>query len=581
MKSYCESIYRTVRRHTREVMVGCVGVGGRNPIRIQSMTTTNTRDAALTIDQVMRLADAGCEIVRMTVQGKLEAQCCEKIKNSLLQRGYNIPLVADIHFYPPAALEVIEFVDKVRINPGNFVDPRARFQSIVSSDDCEKERIEEKFSPLIEKCKHLKKPIRLGANLGSLSDRIMSRYGNTARGMVQSALEYARICRKLDFHDLIFSMKASRPAIMIEAYRLLVREMMQLGWDYPLHLGVTEAGEGEDGRIKSAMGIGALLMDGLGDTIRMSLTEDPVCEIDPCRRLIGFAEKRIGLGVDPFVERYREERRFVRPFFHEKGAVVVKSSMQELIEFSISIKNKPDMPDAIWVDSVCPSEVIEPFTDRNIRVFESPSISILFGGLWPKNRPVPEWILYQPTQSPIHETRRLIDDLKERKINVPVIVCLSYRGCEADRIIHAAAEAGAILCDRLVEGICILDDLPIAKKIRLSFDILQSAGLRSTKTEFISCPGCGRTLFDLQSVAECVRQKTGHLPGVKIAIMGCIVNGPGEMADADFGLVGSKPGKLDLYLGKTCIKRDIDIADGPDQLVELITAQGKWLKVGF
>ncbi len=568
MKNYCESIFRTMRRPTREVMVGSVGVGGQNPIRIQSMTTTNTRDVDATIDQVMHLSDAGCQIVRMTVQGKLEAQSCEKIKNGLLQRGYIIPLVADIHFYPPAALLVADFVDKIRMNPGNFVDARANFK-LADYDEAtyesEIERIEEKFSPLVEKCKRLKKSLRIGTNLGSLSDRIMNRYGNTARGMVESALEYARIGRKLDFHEMIFSMKASNPIIMIEAYRSLSFEMMRLGWDYPLHLGVTEAGEGEDGRIKSAIGIGSLLLDGLGDTIRISLTEDPVCEIDPCRRLIDFVEKRMGRGIEPFEENHRDEKRSVRPFLHHNGVVVVKTTNQEW-EALPSNRKEPEMPDAFWIDHLPEF----PVQDRKIPVFDSDSLSILSGGLWPQDIEPPQWILYQPTQSPIHETRRLIDDLKERGIDVPVVLCLSYTCSLEDLIIHAAMEAGAVLCDRLVEGICIVADLPPEEKSKLGFNILQSAGMRSTKTEYISCPGCGRTLFDLQTVARRVREKTANLPGLKIAIMGCIVNGPGEMADADFGLVGSKPGKLDLYHGKTCVKKDIDIADGPDRLLELI-----------
>ena len=572
MNSYCESIFKTKRWPTREVMVGPVGVGGKNPIRIQSMTTTNTRDADATIDQVIRLADAGCHIVRMTVQGKLEAQSCEKIKNVLLQRGYTIPLVADIHFYPPAALMVADFVDKVRINPGNYAHPRALFKTIAIDEisyQSEIDKIEEKFSPLVEKCKRLKKPLRLGSNLGSLSDRVMNRYGDTPRGMVESALEYARICRKLDFHDMIFSMKASRPAIMIEAYRLLVSEMIRLGWDYPLHLGVTEAGEGEDGRIKSAVGIGSLLMDGLGDTIRISLTEDPVAEIDPCRRLIGFIEKRIGQGIEPFVEKHREKRRSAH-YLHRNGSVIARASMQELESLPLPLQTEPDMPDGVWIDSVCQSSVRKRLHEQKIQVIESPSVCVLSGGLLPQNATLPELIFFQPVQSPIHETRRLIDDLKERQIDIPVILSLSYKCSAEDLIIFAAAEAGAILCDRLVEGICIETDLSIKEKSRLGFNILQSVGQRSTKTEYISCPGCGRTLFDIQSVVRRVREKTGNLPGVKIAIMGCIVNGPGEMADADFGLVGSKPGKLDLYHGKTCVKRDIDIVDGPDQLVELL-----------
>ena len=337
MIKYCNSHFKTNRWKTREVMIGSIGIGGNNPVRIQSMTTSSTRDVEATINQAMRLADAGCEIVRVTVQGIKEAEACEAIKNGLIQRNYTIPLVADIHFFPPAAIRVIDFVDKVRVNPGNYVDKRASFR-VIDYDDAsyakEIEKIEEKFTPLVEKCKHLKKAIRIGTNHGSLSDRIMNRYGDTPRGMVESALEFARICRKNDFHDFIFSMKASNPKVMILAYRLLVAEMITLGWDYPLHLGVTEAGEGEDGRIKSAMGIGSLLLDGIGDTIRVSLTEDAWNEIAPCKHLISLAKAyENSKGVAPFEEKYRHietiQRRQVslpkNVAFHRDGTVIVEA----------------------------------------------------------------------------------------------------------------------------------------------------------------------------------------------------------------------------------------------------------------
>ncbi|MBI3900810.1 MAG: (E)-4-hydroxy-3-methylbut-2-enyl-diphosphate synthase, partial [Chlamydiia bacterium] len=310
---YCESIFQTIRRRTREVRVGNIGIGGDNPIRIQSMTTTDTRDVEATGNQILGLAEAGCEIARVTVQGKKEAENCEAIKNFLVTRGCNLPLVADIHFYPPAALMVADFVDKVRINPGNFLDRRASFKKVAYDDvsyHLELERLEEGVTPLVEKCKRLKKAIRIGTNHGSLSDRIMNRFGDTPKGMVESALEFARIFRKLDFHDFLFSMKSSHPVIMIHAYRLLVAEMMQQGWNYPLHLGVTEAGFGVEGRMKSSIGIGALLLDGLGDTIRFSLTEDPVAEIEPARRLIRFFEEKNGNGIAPFEEIGRDPFHF-------------------------------------------------------------------------------------------------------------------------------------------------------------------------------------------------------------------------------------------------------------------------------
>lgn len=338
---YCEAIFQTIRRKTREVMIGSVGVGGNHPVRIQSMTTSSTRNVEATIEQIMRLADVGCEIARVTVQGMKEAEACEHIKNGLVKKGYNIPLVADIHFYPPAALGVADFVDKIRINPGNFIDKRASFK-VIEYDDAsyaaEIAKIEEKFTPLVEKCKRLKKVLRIGTNHGSLSDRIMNRYGDTPQGMVESALEFTRVCRQNDFHDLVFSMKSSNPQVMIQAYRLLVAEMIKLGWDYPLHLGVTEAGEGEDGRIKSAMGIGALLLDGIGDTIRVSLTEDPWQEIDPCKRLVQFAKSYENQGVAPFTESHRHiqeiKRRTVtfptNVSMHRSGTVMLSASSQDM-----------------------------------------------------------------------------------------------------------------------------------------------------------------------------------------------------------------------------------------------------------
>ena len=380
MENYCSSIFRSTRLLTREVRVGEVAVGGKNPIRIQSMTTSNTRDIQATIAQIIRLADAGCEIARVTVQGKKEAEALAGIKNGLLARGYKIPLVADIHFYPPAAFLAAEAADKIRINPGNFIDRRASFR-VIEYDDAayalELTRLEEEFAPLVEKCKRLKKAMRIGVNHGSLSDRIMNRYGDSPSGMVESALEFARVCRKYDYHEFIFSMKASNPIVMIEAYRRLSAEMIRLGWNYPLHLGVTEAGEGEDGRIKSAMGIGALLLDGLGDTIRISLTEDPWDEIDPCRRLISFIEERQGVGIEPFEEEERG-RKLPAPF-HPDGDV-------------ISLDKEP--PGGGY---------------------------LLKGGLLPEGVQVP-YILFKPAVSLLHETRRLIADLKKRNLQIPVIL---------------------------------------------------------------------------------------------------------------------------------------------------------------
>lgn len=488
---YCESIYKTIRRPTREVMVGKVGIGGDNPIRVQSMTTSQTRDVEATVEQILKLVDYGCEIARVTVQGKKEAEACEWIKNTLVQRGCDIPLVADIHFYPPAALMVADFVDKVRINPGNYLDRRATFRSLEYSDasyQAEIERIHEGFGPLVEKCRKRNIALRIGTNHGSLSDRIMNRYGDTPIGMVESALEYAKVARTHDFHNLIFSMKASNVLTMVEAYRRLSAAMYELEWDYPMHLGVTEAGDGEDGRVKSAMGIGALLLDGIGDTIRVSLTEDPWHEIEICKQLVRLFEDYEGMGVAPFLETRRT------PFASQKQAVIL------------------------------PGEAATEVT---------------------------------LTEPRLHQGRAYF----EAKGHQESFILKMSEG--KDHTIRASAELGALLIDGIGNGVD-------AGNPELSLRLLQAARLHMSKTEYIACPGCGRTLFNLQEVTQKIRQRTEHLPGVKIAVMGCIVNGPGEMADADVGYVGSKSGMVDLYVGKECVERNIPENEAVDRLVDLL-----------
>lgn len=606
--NYCPSHFRSIRFKTRSVLVGNIGVGGDNPIRLQSMTTSNTRDVDATIDQIMRLADRGCEIARVTVQGKKEAESCEAIKNGLVQRGYTIPLVADIHFYPPAAMLVADFADKVRINPGNFVDKRASFKVIEYDDasyNLEIQKIEEAFTPLVLKCKKLKKAMRIGTNHGSLSDRIMNRYGDTPKGMVESAFEFTRVCRKLDFHDIIFSMKASNPLIMIQAYRLLVHEMMKEGWNYPLHLGVTEAGEGEDGRVKSAIGIGSLLLDGLGDTIRVSLTEDPWEEIDPCQRLVRFQNSYLGKGVEPFVEKHRDfqklERRQVSftsnlPL-HRDGSVFLQVSSQDLLEddffakigckiqFGKPIKTHSTI-DGIYLDPLPKTEAAKKTVDTlqklgiNVLSSNHPGVAKITSEQGWENLIVapPELILLNPTANRLHVARKFIDWAKEQNIKAPVILAFSYSCDIHDLIIQASAEMGCLLSDGLGEGLLIQAKCDLNKLYSLSFNILQGCRMRTIKTDFISCPGCGRTLFDLQQVSRRIRERTSHLPGVKIAIMGCIVNGPGEMADADFGYVGSKPDKVDLYVGKTCVEKDISFSEADEKLIQLIKAHGRWVE---
>ncbi len=576
-------------------MVGNVGVGGDNPIRIQSMTTSDTRDVDATVEQIIRLADVGCEIARVTVQGKKEAEACAGIKEGLVKRGYTIPLVADIHFYPPAAMLVAEYADKVRINPGNFVDKRASFQKIIYDDTSyreELERLEEKFSPLVEKCKRLKKAMRIGTNHGSLSDRIMNYYGDSPRGMVESALEFTRVCRKLDYHDIIFSMKASNTQVMIEAYRLLVAEMIKLGWDYPLHLGVTEAGEGEDGRVKSSIGIGSLLLDGLGDTIRVSLTEDPWLEIDPCKRLVAFAQSYEGKGITSFEEKGRILGKFERrpaaieSPLHRDGSVVVTVSEEEIAAPSfysdLGCKMQLNRPikDSGTVDAIITASThpkLAKLKEIGIGIVANPHIvSEDEKSYLPLLKNKPSFTVFSPSSNYLHNSRKFFEWLKLHRIDVPVLLDFRYSCSEQDLVIAAAAEYGSLLCDGLGEGIILRAPISLVSRRSLSFAILQGARMRSSKTEFISCPGCGRTLFDLQTVAAKIRLRTAHLPGVKIAIMGCIVNGPGEMADADFGYVGSLPGKIDLYVGRERVEKNIPMEEADERLVSLIKQHGRW-----
>lgn len=524
-----------MRWKTSIVNVGKVGVGGDNPVRIQSMTTSNTRDVKGTVDQILKLQDVGCEIVRVTVQGKKEAEACGEIKNELVRLKCDLPLVADIHFYPPAAMLVADFVDKVRINPGNFVDTRAIFKKIVYNDELyakEAAKIEEEFLPLVEKCKKRGIAMRIGTNHGSLSDRIMNRYGDTPFGMVESAFEFARVCRKYDYHNFLFSMKASNPKVMIEAYRLLVTEMVKVGWNYPLHLGVTEAGNGEDGRIKSAVGIGSLLLDGLGDTIRVSLTEDPWDEIDPCKRLIAYAQKKAKLRIPEVSVEKREVTIDESTGLHPHGTVIT-NKLDALAKGAMIISgNAPET----WKEIILKK---------------------------------PPYILLE------HFNREFFAWLRAEKIRAPVILMAKYNVSPEDLVIVASMELGSYLIDGLGEGVCIIAP---AQSKEFGLNILQACRMRSFKTDFIACPGCGRTLFELQTVTNRIKEKTGHLPGVKIAIMGCIVNGPGEMADADFGYVGSRPGKIDLYVGKTCVEKNIDFSDAETKLIDLIKAHGKWVE---
>ncbi|XP_028808019.1 4-hydroxy-3-methylbut-2-en-1-yl diphosphate synthase (ferredoxin), chloroplastic isoform X2 [Neltuma alba] len=662
-QKYCESLHKTVRRKTSTVMVGNVAIGSQHPIRVQTMTTTDTKDVAATVEQVMKIADQGADLVRITVQGKKEADACFEIKNSLVQKNYNIPLVADIHFAPSVAMRVAECFDKIRVNPGNFADRRAQFEKLeYTEEDYEKEleHIERVFTPLVEKCKKYGRAMRIGTNHGSLSDRIMSYYGDSPRGMVESAFEFARICQKLDFHNFVFSMKASNPVVMVQAYRLLVAEMHVQGWNYPLHLGVTEAGEGEDGRMKSAIGIGTLLQDGLGDTIRVSLTEPPEKEIDPCRRLanLGMKASELQKGVEPFEEKHRHyfdfQRRSgqlptqkegeevdYRGVLHRDGSVLMSVSldqlkMPELLYKSLAAKLVVGMPfkDLATVDSILLRE-LPPADDAEARLALERLIDISMGVITPLSeqltKPLPNAmalvnlkelstgahkLLPQGTRlvvsvrgdesyeeleilkgvdvtmllhdlpyaedkiSRVHAARRLFEYLADNSLNFPVIHHINYPiGIHRDDlVIGAGANAGALLVDGLGDGVLLeAPDKDLDFLRDTSFNLLQGCRMRNTKTEYVSCPSCGRTLFDLQEISAEIREKTSHLPGVSIAIMGCIVNGPGEMADADFGYVGGAPGKIDLYVGKTVVKRGIAMEGATDALIDLIKEHGRWV----
>jgi len=574
---YCKEIYRTKRWVTREVKVGDVGVGGENPIRIQSMTTSDTKNVENTTEQIMRLSDVGCEIARVTVQGKKEALACAQVKDTLIQKGYKIPLVADIHFYPPAAMLVVESVDKVRINPGNFVgfgkSPQPSTAYDANQYMAEIHRLEDALSPLVERCLSLRRAMRIGVNHGSLSERIMNRYGDTPRGMVESALEPAHICRKLGYHNFIFSMKASNPRVMIQAYRLLVAEMMRLGWNYPLHLGVTEAGDGEDGRVRSSLGIGALLLDGLGDTLRVSLTEDPWQEIDPCRRLILLAESYLGRGTSPFVEIYRDiskiERRDVHiaPPLYRDGSVIAARMVREGAKADAYFSGEEIMCEGRSI-SVIPIEKLSATHDGVVYIKDGDP------ALWSKLlKHSVAWVLLEMTQSILHQGRLFFEWIRGVGLDLPVILVGNYPGDEEDVIIRSSAEIGALLVDGLGEGVMLKTDFDASP---LSFNILQACRMRCTKTEFVACPGCGRTLFNLQEVTRRIRSRISHLSGVKIAIMGCVVNGPGEMADADFGYVGSGRDKIDLYVGKACVEKNIHFSDAEAKLIELIKRHGRW-----
>jgi (E)-4-hydroxy-3-methylbut-2-enyl-diphosphate synthase len=567
------------RRPSRAVRVGQVGIGGDNPVRVQSMLTCDTMDTAACVRDTVELAAAGCEIVRITAPTVKDARNLEAIRDGLRARGCDVPLVADIHFKPDAALESAKWVEKVRINPGNYADSK-KFAVREYTDEqyaAEIGRIREKFAPLVALCRERGVAMRIGTNHGSLSDRIMNRYGDTPLGMVESALEFARIARDLDYHEFVFSMKASNPKVMIEAYRLLASRLAAEGddWNYPIHLGVTEAGDGEDGRIKSAVGIGSLLADGIGDTIRVSLTEDSVHEIPVARELAAlFAGDCEGwmdgeeLPFDPFSYARRAASRLVLGRIplggEEVPRVVVTRRHYDAVAHKLSGLGD-FQPELVYED--LPVVELDPRDREGLARFNAqPGVSLVTvrDGL---DIPVIAAFRLLAARIGVRHPILLKDSLDPRPDpQTPFVRTL----------LAASARLGSLLCDGIGDAVLLRTEDAPGQTLRLAYNILQAVGARIFKTDYVACPSCGRTLFNLQETTARIKSATAHLKGVKIAIMGCIVNGPGEMADADFGYVGGAPGKVNLYVGKKPVKFNIPEAEAVERLVDLIKEHGRW-----
>jgi (E)-4-hydroxy-3-methylbut-2-enyl-diphosphate synthase len=580
--NYCDNPYQYQRRLTREVRVGRVGIGGANPIRVQSMITCDTMDTEASIAQTIELAEVGCEIVRITAPTVKDSANLQNIVRGLRERRCEVPIVADIHFKPEAAMEAAKWVEKVRINPGNYADSK-KFKILEYTDEqyaAELERIRERFTPLVKLCKELGRAMRIGTNHGSLSDRIMNRYGDTPLGMVESALEFARIARDLDYHAFVFSMKSSNPKVMINAYRLLVARLAEEGedWNYPIHLGVTEAGEGEDARIKSAIGIGSLLQDGIGDTIRVSLTEDSIHEIPVARALVAMIATRSSnlqvpsskseISFDPFsyLRRPTEtiERDGVRVGGEELMRVVVRQDTFDKVAHKID--RLGDYKPEIVYENARVSE-IDPRDDdavARLNATDEPQIVTVRDDV---DLPVITGFRLLAAKVAARHPILLKDELGRMK---------GEGGAFLRTLLNAATNIGSLLCDGIGDAVLIQGEEAPGQALRLSYNILQAAGSRIFKTDYVACPSCGRTLFNLQTTTARIKAATLHLKGVKIAIMGCIVNGPGEMADADFGYVGGAPGKVNLYVGKTAVKFNIPEAEAVERLQDLIREHGKW-----
>lgn len=544
------------RRATWPVKVGNVTIGGDNPVRLQSMTSTSTMDTDGSVAQIKRIADAGAEIVRLTAQGVREAENLAEISARLRADGCSVPLVADIHFNPRAAFAAASRVEKVRINPGNFVDPGRVFKKIDYTDEeysAEIEKIEEGLVPLLDICREHSTALRIGVNHGSLSDRIMSRYGDTPAGMVESALEFLRVCLRHDFRDVVISIKASNVCVMVETVRRLVDAMAREDMHFPLHLGVTEAGDAEDGRIKSAIGIGSLLAEGIGDTIRVSLSEEPECEIEPATGIVKFITSlssgpevaAVTVGED--YDSYKPSRRKSR-WTDRLPQVVGLDIDPDSLSGALALKAE---------DGIAPELIEELKADSDRVVVLGSEVSNALGHL-----------------------RAFLTVLKSEGVENPVIVCRDYTGLsEQERTIAASVEFGSLLLAGFADGVWIKASGESRERLTaLALNILQATRLRISKTEFISCPGCGRTLYDLQSTLREIKAATSHLKGLKIGVMGCIVNGPGEMADADYGYVGAAAGKISLYKGKECIEKNIPAEEAISHLVSLIKANGDWVE---
>ena len=631
---YCLDYLTRKRIETIDVSIGNLKMGGANPIRLQSMTTTDTMDTEKSVEQSIRMIDAGCELVRLTAPSKNEAENLGKIREELLRKGYSTPLVADIHFTPNAAEIAARLVEKVRVNPGNYADKK-KFEEIDYTDEsylAELKRIEEKFTPLVLLCKEHKTAMRIGTNHGSLSDRILSRYGDTPEGMVESAFEFIRICEKNNFFNLVISMKASNTLVMVQAYRLLVAEMLKNGRCYPLHLGVTEAGDGEDGRIKSAVGIGALLEDGIGDTIRVSLTEEPEFEIpvaqkladkfnvanefeireslselpyDPCSytRRSSTEIHNIGSKHVPVVVADLSEKQQITPanfygFGYNYSVQLDKWNLQDLAADYVYIGENTldfEVPGtlgvlvdfSVWKNNYENKVGYYPLLQKNelalVNREQRAFLELECSESLPSElNEYPNLVLVLKTKysNKTQLFRKVYVELLNQKLGFPVILKVENHSADVETFqLYVSSDCGSLFIDGFGDGIWLTGNQPNTLINSTAFGILQATRTRISKTEYISCPSCGRTLFDLQETTAKIRERTSHLKGIKIGIMGCIVNGPGEMADADYGYVGTGPGKINLYKEKTVVRKNVAEDEAVQSLIDLIKEHGDWVEV--